>query len=285
MDALAAQVAALAAELQRQRQESTQREAVLQQQLVGLQTQGLNQLANAQTQLLQALGERREHRQTLVDTKGLGKPSSFDGTEEKFLPWKTRTENFVIGVYPDIASALEWAEEQTAPIESIDVVTAFGDANDADYIPELVEKQQQLFMVLQQLCEREAFDLVTNCGRGQGLEAWRKLNRRYDPATGGRKRTLLRHILSPTRVKIDDLSGAIEKWMDSIRMYERRKDEAGRRTIVADDVKISVLESLVPSELERHMQLNRAKFSTFSQAMEEIHAYLERREKVLAAIS
>ena len=240
MDALAAQVAALAAELQRQRQEAAQREAVLQQQLVALQQGGLNQLAQAQTQLLQALGGRKEQRQTLVDTKGLGKPSSFDGTEEKFLPWKTRTENFITGVYPDIAQALEWAEEQTAPIDSVDVAAAFGDPDDHDFIPGLADKQQQLFMVLQQLCEKEAFDLVTNCGKSQGLEAWRKLNRRYDPSTGGRKRTLLKHILSPTRVKFEDLSGALEKWMDSIRMYERRKDEGGNRTIIADDIKISV---------------------------------------------
>ena len=188
MDALAAQVAALAAELQRQRHEAGQREAVLQQQLAALQQGGLNQLAQAQTQLLQALGERREQRQSLVDTKGLGKPSSFDGTEEKFLPWKRRTENFVMGVYPDIAPALEWAEEQTAPIDSVDVAAAFGDPDDTDFIPGLVDKQQRLFMALQQLCEREAFDLVTKCGRGQGLEAWRRLNRRYDLAKGGREK-------------------------------------------------------------------------------------------------
>ena len=224
MDALAAQVAA---ELQRQRHDAGQREAVLQQQLAALQQGGLNQLAQAQTQLLQVLGERREQRQTLVDTKGLGKPSSFDGAEEKFLPWKTRTENFIIGVYPDIAPALEWAEEQTAPIDSVDVAAAFGNPDEDEFIQGLVDKQQQLFMVLQQLCEKEAFDLVTNCGKGKGLEAWRKLNRRYDPATGGRKRTLLRHILSPTRVKFEDLSGALEKWMDSIRMYERSEMKEG----------------------------------------------------------
>ena len=190
MDALAAQVAALAAELQRQRHEAGQREAVLQQQLAALQQGGLNQSAQAQTQLLQVLGERREQRQTLVDTRGLGKPSSFDGTEEKFLPWKTRTDHFIIGVYPDIAPALEWAEEQTAPIDSIDVAAAFGNPDDNnDFVPGLVEKQQQLFMVLQQLCAREAFDLVTNCGRGQGLEAWRKLTQRQ----GAEKDALATH--------------------------------------------------------------------------------------------
>ncbi len=61
-------------------------------------------------------------------------------------------------------------------------------------------------------------------------------------------------------------------------MYERRKDETGNRTIISDDIKISVLESLVPNELERHMKLNRAKFSSFTQAMDEILAYLETRK-------
>ena len=128
-------------------------------------------------------------------------------------------------------------------------------------------------MALQQLCEKERFDIVSNCGRSNGLEAWRRLNRRYDPSTGGRKKTLLKHILNPSRVTLDELSGAIEKWTDSVRMYERRKDRNGDRSAIPDDIKISALEALVPKELEKHMLLNSDMFDTFARAMEGIGAY------------
>ena len=54
-------------------------------------------------------------------------------------------------------------------------------------------------------------DMVQKCGKNGG-EAWRLLHRRFDPATGGRKRNLLRAIISPGRCKIDDLQAALTKW-------------------------------------------------------------------------
>ena len=71
-------------------------------------------------------------------------------------------------------------------------------------------------------------------------------------------------------VKMDELSAKFEKWIDSIRLYERRKDSARIRLSIREDVKISVLEGIVPAELEKHMQLNRSRLqaSDFRQLVE-----------------
>ena len=74
------------------------------------------------------------------------------------------------------------------------------------------------------------------------VEAWRELNMRYDPSTGSRKKALLKHIWNPDRVSMDDLSGALEKWIDSVRMYERRADADDNRCSIAEDIKIAVPE-------------------------------------------
>ena len=41
-----------------------------------------------------------------------------------------------------------------------------------------------------------------------------------------------------------------------MRLYDLIKDSSGNRLKIADDVKISALEDMVPTELETHMQLN-----------------------------
>ena len=265
---------------------SAQREQQLQQQVQFLQQQAQQaQIENRMPQLLQRLEDltiqlASNHGQkqvTLFDNKGIGKPGVFKGAEEHFLPWKTKVENFIVNVFPDLAEALEWAEEKEGECTDAEIRTLYEDPNSLDHLPQVQDKQHQLFTVSQQLCEKEPFDIVSNCGKGKGLEAWRRLNKRYDPSTANRKKALLKHILNPERAKLDDLSGALEKWIDSVRMYERRKDSQGTRCSIADDIKVAVLESRVPVELEKHMQLNRSQYETFEKALAAISEYIESR--------
>eukprot|EP00438_Fugacium_kawagutii_P000480 Skav216940 [mRNA] locus=scaffold3396:50058:57739:+ [translate_table: standard] len=51
----------------------------------------------------------------------------------------------------------------------------------------------------------------------------------------------------------------------------------GTRHILDDEIKISTVEHLCPNELERHLQLNRAKYTNYSDVREEIITYLESR--------
>ena len=50
-------------------------------------------------------------------------------------------------------------------------------------VPDSVEINPQVYVALAELLEGEALDIVKNTTRGQGLEAWRKLVRRFDPQT------------------------------------------------------------------------------------------------------
>ena len=233
----------------------------------------LAQLVQSQKELLDALRVKEQVR--LVDNKGLGKPDKFDGTAEKFLSWKIKTSSYLASVRKDLREILTWAEECDHAITTDDIDKAFGTQADAiDQVANIADLRRELWDALLMLTEREPFDIVLNTGEC-GIESWRKLTRRYDPSTGGRKRALLNAILSPTRSKMEELPSNLEKLLDSIRLYERRKDSDGNRTSLAEDIKINVLERLVPSELERHLVLNRDRFKTFDSMLVEIQSYVE----------
>eukprot|EP00973_Karenia_brevis_P023870 3290799-Karenia_brevis.AAC.1 len=86
-----------------------------------------------QNALLEALQRRERSSNSLVDVKGIGKPQSFDGrSEERFLPWKTRIANFIGAVFPEFLPALDWAEEQSRPIQQSELVEQIGNVDDPD---------------------------------------------------------------------------------------------------------------------------------------------------------
>ena len=76
-------------------------------------------------------------------------------------------------------------------------------------------------MALVALTSDEANDTVAN-SRENPLEAWRRLQKRYDPASGGRKRNLLRTVVSPGRCSLLALQAGIKRWESVVSQYEER---------------------------------------------------------------
>ena len=110
-------------------------------------------------------------------------------------------------VFPDLREPLEWAATTAVHITHQLVEQRFGsEAEPTDQVIDLEDKMHQVFTVLMQVTEGEANDIVCNSG-GMGLEAWRKLTRRWNPLTGSRLRNLLRLLISPGRASLTELSG------------------------------------------------------------------------------
>eukprot|EP00959_Pyramimonas_sp_CCMP1952_P404056 8466587-Pyramimonas_sp.AAC.1 len=110
------------------------------------------------------------------------------------------------------------------------------DDDEDEFIPDLREKVSQLYVALQTLTEGESFALVMNTPKGNGAEAMRKLIRRWDPASGGKRRVLLKQMMNPQRCTLSDLYAKLEEWEELIRRYERKKAD-GLGKVVDDDVK------------------------------------------------
>ena len=115
----------------------------------------------------------------------------------------------------------------------------------------------------------EANDIVAN-SRKNPLEAWRRLQKRYDPTTGGRKRNLLRTIIPPGRCSLLELYAGIERWESCVSRYEKKMKEK-----LDHEIKLAGLESLVPEELEKHLILKSNRCRTFEDAHLEVATYLE----------
>ena len=166
---------------------------------------------------------------------------------------------------------MESAAEQTTGITTELIIREFllTATNQERGVQNLEFVLQQMHTALMALTSYEANDIVAN-SRKNPLEAWRRLQKRYDPTTGGRKRNVLRTIISPGRCSLLELQAGIGRWRSYVSRYEKRL-----KNKMDDEIKLAGLEALVPEELEKHLILNSSRLRTFADARLEIVTYVE----------
>ena len=96
------------------------------------------------------------------------------------------------------------------------------------------------------LTNYEANEIVAN-SRKSPLEAWWRLQKLYDPTTGGRKRNILHTFISPGRCSLLELQEGIACWECYVSHNKKMKDK------LDDEIKLAGLVSLVPEKLEKHL--------------------------------
>ena len=92
--------------------------------------------------------------------------------------------------------------------------------------------------------------------------------------SGASAKSLLREILSPSRVKLPELMRGIERIEDLVRRYCGRRDAQRNVHSIAEDTRMSYLEALLPDDLEKLVQLNRMRLTSYGVMREEIKTYL-----------
>ena len=118
------------------------------------------------------------------------------------------------------------------------------------------------------LTSYEANDIVANSRRNP-LEVWRRLQKRYDPTTGGNETCCARSFLLDGAL-VWNLQAGIERCNSYVSRCEKKMKDN-----LDDEIKLAGLESSVPEELEKHLFLNSNRLRTFEDARLEIVTYVE----------
>ena len=202
----------------------------------------------------------------LIDVKGLGRPKEFSGKEEDFQQWSKKTEAFFAGVIQESEMMVEWLAEQEAEIKT--------ELIDLEFLPTSTHKDRGV-QTLSSCCSRgkryswlsqvvRQLTLSSTRGRTRWWQ-WRRLQKRYDPTTGGSKRNMLRTIMSPARSSLLELQAGIERWESCASCNEKKMKDK-----LDDEVKLAGLEAMVLEGLEKHLILKTNRVRTFEDARLEI---------------
>ena len=253
----------LSTTLENQQASSAERENALQAQLSDMLERWNRDAADveASPEVEPEHGAPRRHR-AFIDSRAFSKLATFDSKAASWKDWAFKFENMAAAVVPSSGDTLDWAAQQDTPILNVDDVEAG---------PDSVEINSQVYVALAELLEGEALDIVQNTTRGAGLEAWRKLVRRFDPQTVGRKRTLLSRIINPRTVKVHELSRAIEQWEERVRSVQSARKNS-------DDVRSGILTEMCPEHIKTHIHLNLTRLPDYASVRSEIETFREARQ-------
>ena len=144
----------------------------------------MSQLLQQQTaQFATMLQEMKHHAapSSMVDTRGIGRPPSFAGSEKEWREWKGKVTAYLYATAPFAKPFLDWAEMSMTMINQ-EAMEQQCINDQGDVVPEklnaMAHFSTRLGLILIDTCRGEPYRIVESAGHGNGLEAWRLLMKR-----------------------------------------------------------------------------------------------------------
>ena len=148
----------------------------------------------------------------------------------------------------DAAELTQWAEDRDSEIVDDDLELMDTKTKTVDHIRYC---NKQLCYLLAQVLRGEARMLLRNTRKGQGLEAWRKINKRFDPKSNSKNVTSMTTVISAGDPKnkakeLEEMPSKIEKFEEQCYQYETKSKKQ-----LDDSLKVELPVKMSSSGLER----------------------------------
>ena len=200
----------------------------------------------------------------LISVKDTTIDEKFAGNRNKWSEFAEKLKTLLHGIHQKYAEALDWAEqidEKSLTMEDIK-------AKDIDY----ATASAQIFGKLSTYTTGEPFTMVSNAKDKNGLLAWRRLVRYFDPNNAITRRSLLGQILNPGPAgSYEKLNGHLESWIDKKQRYERMSQKE-----IEEEYLIGIVVEMCPGALKEHLETNAERLNTYKEVYEEVLRHLER---------
>ena len=186
-------------------------------------------------------GSRKEMR--LLSDKDV-KPQFFNGgPTEEFKNWAKKTKTFLNMKCDTFRATLTWAEAETTKIDD--------QSMQAQNWRDQEEGNPKLHDYLCSVLDKEPL-LIAEKTPGNGLEAWRRLNKRFDPHGGQHDMDRYESLVYGTRKakNLEELPKMIEAWEKEIDNFTSRTSEFP----IHDSLKTCVLLKMAPDDYARELK-------------------------------
>ena len=197
-----------------------------------------------------------------ADHRPIGRLDAFDGSPEHWAEWSFKARAYLHLQAGMPADHLEAAARSSTPAAVPDDVDE----------PVLHEANVTLYYVLVTCCRGAAATLLRKAPAAHGLEAWRLLSRKFDPADDrsslGLLTTVLRFNFGDS---LDTLGVKLDQFDVLVAKYEA--GTVGGET-VADGIKRALLISGLPEPLSTHARVNGPALDTYDKLRAMVDEYL-----------
>ena len=175
-----------------------------------------------------------------LDPKLLGRPSSFDGNETTWSDWSFQTRAYMSTLDLSMDDLLDAAERREQPLLLVSLS------------PAQATLAKKLYYIFAMLLKGTALVVLKQCEKGNGLECWRLLCKRFEGVTDSRLHVMLQGVLRPSAFPADaqGFEAALVSWELLISRWEIKSED-----ILNDSVKRQILMEQSPSTIKVQLTL------------------------------
>ena len=195
---------------------------------------------------------------SLVDTRTLGKPKSFDGREAHWRGYRFGISAYAAAVDPHLGALMTSA----ATVQESDTLMATLNLEN-----QRLATQLYYMLALSIDGDTSALTIVERAGPGEGLLAWWRLLQAFEPDTAGRAAALLQEILSFT-FESEDIRGSFDTFDLLIKRYETAASD-----VLPDKLKVGMVSrGIRDTDIKQHLLMQSGRLDTYSLVREEIRS-------------
>ena len=150
----------------------------------------------------------------------------------------------------------------------LDAEVSSDPVDDIQRTPEQDARSGELYDVLCQFCSGEALSVIKLVPDMEGIEAWRRLHRKYNPRTMARGVRMLCEVTSPTKVNnLNDVEMEINKWEEKVRTLRSQFGEE-----LTNGMKIAILTNMMPYALQDFIYTHVEKDTKYEEVRDKVRA-------------
>ena len=153
--------------------------------------------------------------------------------------------------------------------EMVDWEAATEDIDEETELKESMEKRSaELYDVLCQYCTGEALMIVRSVDDMQGIRAWQKLFKKYNPRTMARGLRVLVEAVNPPKAKgLHDVESAVAKWEEKSKILATQFDEK-----LSDRMKMGIFTSIMPIVIQDYIYTHVEKDTGYEELKERVRS-------------
>ena len=133
---------------------------------------------------------------------------------------------------------------------------------------DMEQRSAELYDILCQYCSGEAMTILRTVSDMEGIKAWQRLYKKYNPRTMARGLRLMTESISPPKMKdLVGIESGMAKWEEKVKMLENQFGE-----IIGEKMKVAIMTNMLPSSLQDYIYTHIDIKTTYDELKEKLRA-------------
>ncbi len=186
-------------------------------------------------------------RDSLHSLRFLDKIIKLKDDKSTYKEWRWRVCTNISPINSDLVAAMEWADKCKEEVGWDEIELKY----EPTVLTDLKPLIRELYALLANATEGEAtVNYVQTTTEENGLEAWRKLTRRYGEVLPAHSAIDVQKLMNPRRARMEDIEEEITRWLD----LERQTKVQKQSNALPEDFRKEALLQMCPENLEKELR-------------------------------